>query len=79
MKQEILQDRFAVMNNLWQKYSLFYALRSIRAAGFSKVDLWAGEPHLFIPDCSYAELKTVRRFAASLSLTFSCLTPEMNG
>ena len=79
MKQEILQDRFAVMNNLWQKYSLFYALRSIRAAGFSKVDLWAGEPHLFIPDCSYAGLKTVRRFAASLGLTFSCLTPEMNG
>ena len=79
MKQEILQDRFAVMNKLWQKYSLFYALRSIRAAGFSKVDLWAGEPHLFIPDCSYAGLKTVRRFAASLGLTFSCLTPEMNG
>lgn len=73
-------EQFSVMTVGYQQHSLEFALDSIRAAGFEKVELWGAEPHLSWPRYGLAEHRArVREIVQMLharGLRMEVFTPE---
>ncbi|UUZ81198.1 sugar phosphate isomerase/epimerase [Paenibacillus sp. P26] len=69
-------SRAAPMNVLYKFYSLPYFLDAAAANGFEAIELWGAAPHLYIDECTEADVKQLKRELAGRGLKVSCLTPE---
>jgi len=67
---------YANMNLVYHRYSLDNFLDSSVRLGFQAIELWGGEPHLYVDEVSYHETKIILRAMKSRGLELICFTPE---
>ncbi|UUZ92651.1 hypothetical protein LJK87_46335 [Paenibacillus sp. P25] len=61
-------SRAAPMNVLYKFYSLPYFLDAAAANGFEAIELWGAAPHLYIDECTEADVKQLKRELAGRGL-----------
>lgn len=66
----------AGMNITYQHYPFTYFLDSMQRLGITKIELWAGEPHLFVYRNLLSNLRAIRKEIVNRDLEVVCLTPE---
>ncbi|MGV0817502.1 sugar phosphate isomerase/epimerase family protein [Martelella sp. AMO21009] len=71
-----LSTRLAVMNIHYFRHSLPHFLDDAAALGFSKIELWAGMPHLCLEDATSDDIKRTKQLLLERELALICLTPE---
>jgi len=71
-----LSTRLAAMNIHYFRHSLAHFLDDAAALGFSKIELWAGMPHLSLEDATDNDIKHTKQLLLERELALICLTPE---
>ncbi len=71
-----LPTRLAAMNIHYFRHSLPHFLDDAAALGFSKIELWAGMPHLSLEDATGDDIKRTKHLLRERELELVCLTPE---
>lgn len=69
-------NRLAAMNIHYFRHSLPHFFDDAAALGFSKIELWAGMPHLSLEDATHEDIKSTERLLRERELGLICLTPE---
>ncbi len=77
--EKITMDRFAVVNILFQFYSMDYFMESMADVGFKKIDLWTAYPHLLLDDDYEKQCEYIRKRCDSLGLQVTNLIPKVIG
>jgi len=67
---------YANMNLAYQRYSFDYFLDSTVRLGLSAIELWGGEPHLYVEDMSHQDGKAILDSIKRRDLELVCFTPE---
>ncbi|MFB4167284.1 TIM barrel protein [Virgibacillus sp. JSM 102003] len=68
--------KLAAMNITYKYYPLEYFLDSVQRLNFDQIELWAGEPHLFVYRNLLHKLRYIRNEINSRGLSLACYTPE---
>lgn len=58
----------------WYSFDAF--LDSMERMQISRIELWAGAPHLYFDDCSYADIALLAKKVRGRGLMVRCVTPE---
>jgi fructoselysine 3-epimerase len=69
-------NRIANMNLAYQRYPLDYFFDSTIRLGLDAIELWAGEPHLYVEDTTMGMVKSVLKKIQDRNLRLICFTPE---
>jgi fructoselysine 3-epimerase len=64
------------MNLVFHRYPLHYFLESTARLGFDAIELWGGEPHLYVDEVTHWEVDKIKKEIASYNLETVCFTPE---
>lgn len=64
------------MNLVYHRFSLDYFLDSTLRLGLQAIELWGGEPHLYVEDTTHHEAASLLRAIQSRNLNLVCFTPE---
>lgn len=68
--------RISGMNFHYQRFPFEYFLDSLVNLGVEYVELWAGEPHLYVEDAPVSQVSRMRHEIAVRGLKTVCFTPE---
>ncbi|PYI51354.1 TIM barrel protein [Paenibacillus flagellatus] len=66
----------ANMNFHYHRYTFDYFLDSTERLGLQAIELWAGAPHLYVPDATHGEVEALRKEIDRRGLELVCFTPE---
>lgn len=66
----------ANMNLIYQRYPLDYFLDSTDRLGLDAIELWAGEPHLYVEEASVHSVSSIFKKIKERNLKLVCFTPE---
>lgn len=69
-------NQIANMNLAYQRYPLDYFLDSTVRLGLDAIELWAGEPHLYVEEASVGMVRSVLNKIRERNLKLVCFTPE---
>jgi fructoselysine 3-epimerase len=69
-------NKIANMNLAYRRYPLDYFLDSTMRLGLDAIELWAGEPHLYVEDSSYSRIMSILKKIKERDLKLICFTPE---
>ncbi|WP_148927938.1 TIM barrel protein [Paenibacillus methanolicus] len=64
------------MNITYRHYSLDYFLESMTQLGINHIELWAGEPHLYVYRNVLGNIRYIRRQLKARGMKLVCFTPE---
>ncbi|MED3562047.1 TIM barrel protein [Bacillus xiapuensis] len=68
--------KIAGMNITFKHYPFQYFLDCMDRLGISSIELWAGEPHLYVYRNLLSNLKEIKREVKSRNMEIVCYTPE---
>jgi len=66
----------AGMNITFRHYPFHYFLDCMERLGISNIELWAGEPHLFVYRKALESISDIKREIKSRNMNIVCYTPE---
>lgn len=68
--------KLAGMNITYRYYPFTYFLDSMQRLGLDTIELWVGEPHLFVYRNLLSNLQTIRKEVSNRNIEIACITPE---
>jgi fructoselysine 3-epimerase len=68
--------KFAGMNITFRHYPFQYFLDCMDRLGISSIELWAGEPHLYVYRNTLGNIRNIKREIKSRNMNIVCYTPE---
>lgn len=68
--------KFANMNFIYHRYPFEYFLDSTARVGLQDIEIWAGDPHLYVGDVTSWEVTSILRKIKRRDLKVVCFTPE---
>ena len=68
--------RFAGMNITFRNFPFHYFLDSMERLGISQIELWAGEPHLYVYRNPIKSIRRIKKEIKSRNMEIVCYTPE---
>lgn len=74
--RKIIRDQIAGMNMNFQYFPFEYCLEVLERLGFSKIEIWAGTPHLYADDATLADAAQMKKRIAAHGMQVACYTPE---
>ncbi|AFC33273.1 putative endonuclease [Paenibacillus mucilaginosus 3016] len=66
----------AGMNITFRHFPLTYFLDAMNELGIGHIELWAGEPHLYVYRNALGTIRSIRQQVAARNLKIVCYTPE---
>lgn len=66
----------SIMNISYQKYPFDYFLDSVERLGVQAIELWAGEPHLYVDSADSRKVGAMARDIRARGLKTVCFSPE---
>lgn len=64
------------MNITYRHYPFTYFLDSMQRLGLDTIELWVGEPHLFVYRNLLSNLQEIRKEIRKRNIEIACITPE---
>jgi fructoselysine 3-epimerase len=74
--KEVNYLHVAGMNITFKHFPFLYFLESMKRLDIENLELWAGEPHLFVYRNALGNIRTMKKEIRSRSLKIVCYTPE---
>jgi fructoselysine 3-epimerase len=68
--------KIANMNNFYHRYSLEYFLDSTVRINLQAIELWGGDPHLYVEETTHQEVVSILHEIKRRDLELVCFTPE---
>ncbi|UUZ91819.1 TIM barrel protein [Paenibacillus sp. P25] len=68
--------KFANMNFIYHRYPFEYFLESTVRVGLQAIEIWAGDPHLYVGDITPQEVNSILKQIRKRDLKVVCFTPE---
>ncbi|MBY0095053.1 TIM barrel protein [Priestia aryabhattai] len=68
--------KIAGMNITFRHYPFQYFLNSMNHLGISSIELWAGEPHMYVYRNALSNIRSIRKEIKSRDMNIVCYTPE---
>lgn len=69
-------ERVLCANYGYQLFPFEYFLNSMNKLEVKNIELWGAGPHLYQDDCTYEDIRTLRKKITDHHLTVKCYTPE---
>jgi len=68
--------RFAGMNITFRHFPFNYFLDSMEQLGINNIELWAGEPHIYVYRNAIESIRNIKKEIKSRNMEIVCYTPE---